>query len=92
MDPGEADLKEWNKLCGRDIIECEDGTEIIADMDHWTDKQETRAAVDVLIRNVLYEEIPDSMFDRLDAYRKAIFEHVYTHHKQADQFYNHWSA
>lgn len=28
MDPGEVDLKEWNKLCGRDIIECEDGTEI----------------------------------------------------------------
>ena len=57
--------------------------ERIAGMDHWTDKQETRAAVDVLIRNVLYEEIPDSMFDRLDAYRKAIYEHIYTHYKQA---------
>ena len=52
-------------------------------MDHWTDKQETRAAVDVLIRNVLYEEIPDSMFERLEAYRKAIYEHIYTHYKQA---------
>jgi type I restriction enzyme R subunit len=51
-------------------------------MDHWTDKQETRAAVDILIRNVLYTEIPDSMFDRLEAYRKAIYEHVYTHYKQ----------
>lgn len=57
--------------------------ERIAQMDHWTDKQETRAAVDILIRNVLYEEIPDSMFDKLDDYRKAIFEHVYTHYKQA---------
>ena len=57
--------------------------ERIAQMDHWTDKQETRAAVDILIRNVLYEEIPDSMFDRLDAYRKAIYEHIYTHYKQA---------
>lgn len=57
--------------------------ERIASMDHWTDKQETRAAVDVLIRNVLYEEIPDSMFDRLETYRKAIYEHVYTHYKQA---------
>ena len=57
--------------------------ERIAAMDHWTDKQETRAAVDVLIRNVLYEEIPDSMFDRLEAYRKLIFEHVYTHYKSA---------
>lgn len=57
--------------------------ERIAGMDHWTDKRETRAAVDILIRNVLYEEIPDSMFDRLDAYRKAIYEHVYTHYKEA---------
>lgn len=57
--------------------------ERIDGMDHWTDKQETRAAVDVLIRNVLYEEIPDSMFDRLEAYRKVIYEHIYTHYKQA---------
>ena len=57
--------------------------ERIAEMDHWTDKQETRAAVDVLIRNVLYEQIPDSMFDRLEAYRKAIYEHIYTHYKEA---------
>ena len=56
--------------------------ERIGQMDHWTDKQETRAAVDVLIRNVLYEEIPDSMFDRLDVYRRAIFEHVFTHYGQ----------
>ena len=57
--------------------------ESIAEMDHWTDKQETRAAVDILIRDILFEEIPDSMFDRLDTYRRAIYEHVYTHYKQA---------
>ena len=56
--------------------------ERIGQMDHWTDKQETRAAVDVLIRNVLYEEIPDSMFEKLDVYRRAIFEHVFTHYGQ----------
>ncbi len=55
--------------------------ERIAGMDHWTDKQETRAAVEVLIRDVLFEEIPDSMFNRLEAYRMAIFEHIYTHYK-----------
>ena len=55
--------------------------ERIAQMDHWTDKQETRAAVDILIRNILYQEIPDSMFDRLEAYRSAIYEHVYTHYR-----------
>lgn len=55
----------------------------IAQMDHWTDKQETRATVDNMIRDILYAEIPDSMFDRLDAYRKAIFEHFYSHYKGA---------
>jgi len=29
----------------------------------------------------LYEQIPDSMFDKLETYRKAIYEHVYTHYK-----------
>lgn len=52
-------------------------------MDHWIDRQETRTAVDVLIRIVLYEEMLDSMFDKLDAYRKAIYEHVYTFYKDA---------
>ena len=57
--------------------------ERISGMDHWTDKQETRAAVDILIRNILYEEIPDCMFDRMDEYRKAIYEHVLIHYKDA---------
>ena len=55
----------------------------IAQMDHWTDKEETKAAVNILIRDILYEEIPDSMFDQLDHYRTVIYEHVYTHYKGA---------
>jgi type I restriction enzyme R subunit len=56
--------------------------ERIAGMDHWTDKQETRASVEVLIRDILYQEIPDSMLDRLEVYRKAIYEQIYMHYKQ----------
>ncbi len=56
--------------------------ERIAQMDHWTDKEETRAAVSVLIRDELYMNIPDSMFDQLDHYREAIYEHVYTHYRE----------
>ena len=52
-------------------------------MDHWTDKEETRASVDILIRDVLFEGILDSMFDRLEAYRKVIYTHVLTHYKVA---------
>ena len=54
----------------------------ISKMDHWTDKQETKASVDILIRDVLFAEIPDCMFDRLYVYRNVIFEHVYTHYRQ----------
>ncbi len=57
--------------------------ERIAQMDHWTDKDETRATVRNLIRDTLYMSIPDSMFDRLDHYREVIYEHVYTHYKEA---------
>ena len=57
--------------------------ERIASMDHWTDKQETRAVVENTIRDVLWSEIPDSMFDRLESYRKAIYEHIYTHYRDA---------
>ena len=74
-----SDIDKIKKM-SRDLLQkIKEG---IAGMDHWTDKQETRAAVDVLIRNVLYEEIPDSMFDRLETYRKAIYEHIYNHFKQ----------
>jgi len=57
--------------------------ERIAQMDHWTEKDETRATVQNLIRDELYMNIPDCMFDQLDHYREAIYEHVYTHYKGA---------
>jgi len=56
--------------------------ERIAQMDHWTDKDETRASVQNLIRDELYQNIPDSMFDHLNHYREAIYEHVYTHYRE----------
>ena len=55
--------------------------ERISHMDHWTDKDETRATVQNLIRDTLYMGIPDSMFDQLDHYREAIYTHIYTHYK-----------
>lgn len=54
----------------------------ISEMDHWTDKEETQAVVKNIIRDVLFAEIPDSMYNRIDAYKKAIYEHVYTHYKE----------
>ena len=35
----------------------------IAELDHWTDKQETKAEVDTLIGRILWEELPESYSD-----------------------------
>lgn len=42
----------------------------IAELDHWTDKPETRASVDNLIRDILWEELPQSYDEhRIAEYR-----------------------
>jgi type I restriction enzyme R subunit len=49
------------------------------ELDHWTEKEETQAAVDILIRDTLWSELPDSYDDRLlNEYRRKIYEFVYT--------------
>ena len=55
----------------------------ISMMDHWTDKEETRAVVENLIRDVLWSSIPDSMFEQWEHYQQLIYEHVYSHYKDA---------
>lgn len=55
----------------------------IAELDHWTDKQETRAEVDNLIRDTLWAELPES-YDETSilAYRQKIYEYLYTRYKE----------
>ena len=55
----------------------------IAELDHWTDKPDTKAAVDILIRNTLFDELPECCLDRLPEYRQKIYEHVYTRYGTA---------
>ena len=53
--------------------------EKIAQLDHWTDKQETKAMIEVLIRDTLYCELPECYDDpSIDHYRQQIYEYVYT--------------
>ena len=55
----------------------------IAELDHWTDKQETKATVDILIRDTLWAELPECYDDRsIDFYREKIYEYVYTRYKE----------
>lgn len=54
----------------------------ISEYDHWTDKQETKAAVYNLIRDTLWAELPEC-YDEASiwGYRQRIYEYVYTHYK-----------
>ena len=74
-----ADIKKIKELAVELLQKIK---ERIAQMDHWTDKDETKAAVQNLIRDELYQNIPDSMFDQLNHYREVIYEHVYTHYRE----------
>lgn len=56
----------------------------IESLDHWTDKQETKAAVDTLIRDTLWKELPESYDDvAINMYRARVYEYVYTHYRVA---------
>lgn len=58
--------------------------ETIAQYDHWTDKQETKAAVDNLIRDTLWQELPECYDEiSISTYRQRIYEYVYTRYKVA---------
>lgn len=55
----------------------------IAELDHWTDKQETKAAVDNLIRDTLWNELPECYDEpSISRYRQMIYEYVYTRYKE----------
>lgn len=56
----------------------------IAELDHWTDKQETKAAIDNLIRDTLWNGLPEC-YDELSiaGYRQRIYEYIYTRYKSA---------
>ena len=50
----------------------------IQSMDHWTEKRDTQAVVDTLIRDTLLDELPECYgFDEIQEYKRRIFEHVY---------------
>lgn len=54
----------------------------IAELDHWTDKQETKAEVDNLIRDTLWAELPECYDEvSISSYRQQIYEYVYTRYR-----------
>ena len=56
----------------------------ISELDHWSDKQETKAEVDNLIRNTLWGELPECYDDiSISACREKIYEYVYMRYRSA---------
>lgn len=52
--------------------------EKIAQLHNWTDKQETRASIELLIRDVLWYEMPESYTDQqINQYRQKVYEYCY---------------
>lgn len=56
----------------------------ISELDHWTDKTETKAIIDNLIRDTLWAELPES-YDELSvsAHRQEIYQYIYMRYKDA---------
>jgi len=54
----------------------------IAELDHWTDKQETKAMIDNLIRDTLWAQLPECYDEiSISGYRQKIYEYVYTRYR-----------
>lgn len=52
--------------------------ERIHELDHWTDKEETQSIISVMIRDLLWSNLPESYDDNSIAiYRQNIYEYVY---------------
>jgi len=58
--------------------------EKISELDHWTDKQQTRDIVNNLIRDILWAQLPECYPEEsITTYRQNIYEYVYTRYRYA---------
>lgn len=49
----------------------------IASTDHCFDKEEGQASIKVIIRDLLYQDLPDSVFNNFETYQRKIYDYVY---------------
>lgn len=79
-DLSKSDIKKLKEVA-TDLLHKIKGK--ISELDHWTDKQETKAAVDNLIRDTLWAELPECYDEvSISGYRQKIYEYVYTRYKE----------
>ena len=78
-DLSKADIKKLKELAVSLLQKIKTN---IAKFDHWTDKQETKAAIDNLIRDTLWAELPECYDEvSISSYRQQIYEYVYTRYR-----------
>ena len=75
-NPNKADIKKIKATATEMYTKI---TEAISKMDHWTDKDETTAEIQNLIRDILWRELPESYDEQqIEVCRGDVFEYVYT--------------
>lgn len=68
------DIKSIKEIAKKLLAEIKDR---ISQMDHWTEKQETRDAVVILIRDFLWRKLPTSFPDEsISDYQNKVYEYV----------------
>lgn len=75
-NPNKADIKKVKATATEMYTKI---IEAISRMDHWTDKDETTAEIQNLIRDILWRELPESYDEQqIEVCRGDVFEYVYT--------------
>lgn len=75
-NPNKADIKKVKATATEMYTKI---TEAISRMAHWTDKDETTAEIQNLIRDILWRELPESYDEQqIEVCRGDVFEYVYT--------------
>ena len=70
------DVKKVKKLAQTMLSKIK---ERIHELDHWRDKEETRSIISVMIRDLLWAQLPESYDDNaISDYRERIYEYVYS--------------
>ncbi|MEE1126546.1 MAG: type I restriction endonuclease subunit R [Acutalibacteraceae bacterium] len=69
------EIKKVKKLAQNMLVKIK---EKIHQLDRWRDKEETQSIISVLIRDLLWQDLPESYDDKsISDYRQRIYEYVY---------------
>lgn len=79
-DLSKSDIKKIKELAVKLLAIVK---ERLAEMHNPFEKPETATSIDILIRDTLWNELPDSCFKDVDIYRKRIFDYIQSQYSAA---------